>query len=64
MARRGYVVPVLRQYGRFFKTHRVFRQYAWALVLPTTILATLVDLKHLDNVSELWATHSRRMNAQ
>lgn len=55
---------MLRKYGRFFNTHRVFRQYIWAWVLPTTLLWTIADFNHIDNVEQLWKVHSRRMQAQ
>lgn len=36
-ARKGTVFPVLREYGRVFGTHRLFRQYAHTLVLPLVL---------------------------
>ena len=61
MARRGKVLPFLSQYGRIFKTHRLFRHYVYALVLPTTLFCSLVDMQHIDNVEKLWSIHARRM---
>ena len=60
-ARRGQVLPVLRKYGKYLGTHRIFRQYIWAWVLPTTLLWTLADFRHIDNVEQLWSVHARRM---
>jgi hypothetical protein len=34
LARRNCVIPILRKYGKYFKTHRIYRQYLWAVVLP------------------------------
>jgi hypothetical protein len=64
LARRGKVLPFLKQYDRFFKTHRIFRQYLWSLILPTTLFTGLVDLKYLNHTEHLWAVHARRMNQQ
>lgn len=49
-ARRGKVLPLLSKHGKFLKTHRIFRQYIWAWILPTTIFYTLAELNHFDNV--------------
>lgn len=63
-ARRGKVLPVLSKYGKYLKTHRVFRQYIWAWLLPTTLLWTWADFEHIDNVEQLWKVHARRMQKQ
>lgn len=61
LARRGVVLPFLRQYGQYFKTHRVFRHYVWAAVAPANVLWLLANEEHITNVSELWKIHSRRL---
>lgn len=42
-ARKGIVFPVLREYGKILGTHRVFRQYAHALILPTIVSYVLLN---------------------
>lgn len=61
MARRGKVLPILSQYGRFLKSHRILRHYIWAAILPTTLFLGLVNLKHFDSFHQLWAIHAKRM---
>ena len=62
LGRRGVVIPVLRKYGQFFKTHRIFRQYVWAAVLQTLLLQLETRWNHLDNVQQLWGVHARRLH--
>lgn len=64
LARRGYVTPIFRQYGHFFKTHRLFRQYLYALVLPYAVFTDCVNYSWLNHTEAFWAVHSRRMNAK
>jgi len=64
LARRGKVLPLLSQYGKFVKTHRIFRQYLYTLVAPTLLFTGLLNLKYLNHTEHLWATHARRMNKQ
>lgn len=60
-ARRGVVLPVLRQYGQFFKTHRIFRQYIWAAIIPTALSLAWVSEQNFCNVVQLWNVHARRL---
>lgn len=46
------------------KTHRIFRQYLFSLIVPTALFTGLVDLKYLNHTEHLWSVHARRMNAQ
>ena len=62
MGRRGKVLPFLKEYGSFFKTHRLFRHYMYALILPTFVFTGVVDWGYIKTVESLWATHARRLN--
>jgi hypothetical protein len=61
MGKRGFVLPVLRKYGTIFNTHRIFRHYIYALVLPSLWLLEAVHEDHYKNLTQLWSVHSRRM---
>lgn len=67
-ARRGYVArkfgvtsALFSQYGRFLKTHRVFRQYLWALATPWLLGEYIARTLYVDNVNIHWAVHANRM---
>ncbi|EGR31862.1 hypothetical protein IMG5_100110 [Ichthyophthirius multifiliis] len=61
-ARQGKVLPVLRQYGMFFKTHRIFRQYLWTLVLPILYQKNQLANKYYTHVETLQNIHVNRLN--
>lgn len=61
-ARRGRVLPIFKQYGRFFGTHRVFRHYLYTAILPITLAYYQANNIVVGNVNRLWAIHARRLN--
>jgi len=61
-AKRGVVVPLLRQYGRVLNTHRVFRHYLYSLVLPVPALLLFNTFQYANHVEYLWAIHLNRLN--
>lgn len=52
--------PFLRQYGAFFKTHRVFRQYVYTLLLPTPAFLLFNAYQYSNHVNYLWRIHQNR----
>ena len=60
-ARRGVVLPLLNQYGNFFHTHRIFRHYIWAAVLPITLLHLKVHWDNRTDLFHFWSVHARRI---
>lgn len=58
------MAPVLKQYGTYFKTHRVFRQYLYTLVLPVPLLVFINFRKFLNHTETLWTVHANRLNEQ
>eukprot|EP01016_Furgasonia_blochmanni_P042085 TRINITY_DN554_c0_g1_i4.p1 TRINITY_DN554_c0_g1~~TRINITY_DN554_c0_g1_i4.p1 ORF type:complete len:220 (-),score=72.00 TRINITY_DN554_c0_g1_i4:149-808(-) len=63
-ARQGYVFPVLREYGLFFKTHRLFRHYLYAAVVPITFAYFSLNHQFFPHVETLWNIHVNRLNQQ
>ena len=63
LAKRGTVLPFLRQYGGYFKSHRIFRQYLYTLVLPVPALLMLNTYQYSNHVEYLWSVHINRNNA-
>lgn len=61
-ARRGRVLPILREYGRFFGTHRVFRHYLYTAVVPITLAYYFSHRAFVNPVNNLWAIHANRLN--
>jgi len=61
-ARYGYVAPVLREYGWFLKTHRLFRHYLLSLVVPLALTAYSIHDKYYDHMEVLWTIHANRLN--
>ena len=57
------MLPFLAQYGSRFKTHRVFRHYVHAAILPAFFFYSCTYLKHFSTIEQLWAVHARRMQA-
>eukprot|EP01017_Pseudomicrothorax_dubius_P001133 TRINITY_DN0_c3630_g1_i4.p1 TRINITY_DN0_c3630_g1~~TRINITY_DN0_c3630_g1_i4.p1 ORF type:complete len:191 (-),score=49.76 TRINITY_DN0_c3630_g1_i4:92-664(-) len=62
LARRGYVIPIFREYGLRFKTHRLFRQYLYVWLLPQIWAWDSTDFKHFTMIESLWAVHANRLN--
>jgi hypothetical protein len=60
LGKRGKVIPVLREYGHFFKTHRIFRQYLYTLVIPPIVAHDLVALNWADHLEVSWKVHVNR----
>lgn len=63
LAKRGTVLPLLRQYGLYFKTHRVFRHYLYTLLLPVPACLLWNNYQYTNHVEYLWAVHLNRKNA-
>nr|8B6H_EA Chain EA, COXTT12,Transmembrane protein,Transmembrane protein [Tetrahymena thermophila SB210]8B6H_Ea Chain Ea, COXTT12,Transmembrane protein,Transmembrane protein [Tetrahymena thermophila SB210]8BQS_EA Chain EA, COXTT12,Transmembrane protein,Transmembrane protein [Tetrahymena thermophila SB210]8BQS_Ea Chain Ea, COXTT12,Transmembrane protein,Transmembrane protein [Tetrahymena thermophila SB210] len=61
-ARKGAVLPVLREYGRYFGTHRLFRQYLHTLVLPLLYTEYALNQKYYTHMEHLWTVHVNRLN--
>lgn len=61
-ARRGYVAPLLCQYGRFFNTHRVYRHYLYTLAGPLLYSLYSLKSKHYTHIEHLWIVHANRLN--
>lgn len=62
MAKRGYVFPLFREYGLFLQTHRVFRHYLYALILPPVYAFYRLKSKYYTHVEHLWIVHANRLN--
>ena len=58
MARKNKVFPVLSKYGKVFKTHRLFRQYVWVLILPYVLGFAENKYYFLNQVEKLWMVHA------
>ena len=50
------------QYGKLFGTHRLFRQYFWALAGPFLMVELFTRNRFVDNVNLHWAVHANRLN--
>ena len=61
-ARKGIVFPVLREYGKILGTHRIFRQYMYALVVPAVASEALLNQKYYTHTEHLWHIHVNRLN--
>jgi len=61
-AKRGYVLPLFAQYGRFFKTHRIFRHYLYSLVLPVPAVLLYNTFQYANHVEYLWSIHLKRLH--
>lgn len=62
LARRGVVLPLLREYGIFFNTHRLFRHYLYSLVGPLAFSVYQIKSKYYTHVEHLWIVHANRLN--
>ena len=58
------MLPIFKEYGTYFKTHRIFRQYLFALIVPPVLFTDYQNWSALGKTESLWATHSRRLNAK
>ncbi|CAK63029.1 unnamed protein product (macronuclear) [Paramecium tetraurelia] len=61
-AKRGQVLSILREYGSVLKTHRLFRQYLYTLVLPFAIANEYTFVHYHDHIEQLWQVHANRLN--
>ena len=61
-AKRGKVAPVFSRYGAVLKTHRLFRQYVWALALPQLWNEYSTRSHFVGPVETMWNVHANRMN--
>lgn len=48
----------------FFNTHRVFRHYIWALVVPMLYSAYYLRYKYYTHIETLYTIHANRLNQQ
>lgn len=62
-AKRGVVLPLFRQYGAYFKTHRIFRQYLYTLVAPVPAFVLLNASQYVNHVEYMWNVHLNRLNS-
>jgi hypothetical protein len=63
-ARRGKVLPVFNQFGKFFGTYRIFGQYAVCLILPYGIFMNNLEGNYINHVKQLWRIHANRLNCK
>ncbi len=59
--RRGKVLPLFKEYGAFFRTHRLLRQYLYAGVLPYSLLTAHTYLAMDTHTRVLWNVHANRV---
>jgi len=64
LARQNYVLPFLAKFGKFFKTHRLLRQYIWVAILPYTLAYSYNNYFFLNQTEKLWQIHASRLNAK
>jgi len=64
MAKHNYVLPIFSRFGRFLKTHRLFRQYMCLLFLPIIYLEYKTNATYINQTEKLWMVHASRMNAK
>jgi hypothetical protein len=56
------LIAFLKQYGSVYKTHRLFRQYLLAAVLPSSLGWLYQKRLYYYHIDHLWTVHSKRLN--
>jgi len=61
-AKQNMVAPIFSKFGRFFKTHRILRQYIWLGVVPFIVGNFYTNYFFLNQTEKLWGIHAERLN--
>jgi hypothetical protein len=58
------ILALFKQYGSFFKTHRLYRHYVYALFAPSLLLEGKTRWDYSHHIEHNWRVHAARMNQQ